>query len=241
MPLDTTTLVIRTRRPWVRRLTWGAAVVLIPLSLYLAYEFGRFDGGYDRLSVSQQRREQEVEIERLERENAQNRARVAELETGRVSQEKEREELSATVAQLQTQVQRQSQDLTFYRGIVSATAGGPPIKVQRFAVLPGSAPRRFKLQLVLIQASKPENAISGTVLMTLEGTEGGRRVTYNLSKLSADGKAQLPFSFRIAQNLDQEVVLPEGFVPGRVSIEVRPSGSSSTPLNQSFNWAVQST
>ena len=241
MPLESTTLIIRTHRPWVRRVAWGAAIVLIPLSLYIAYEFGRFDGGYDRLSVAQQRREQEVAIERLQKENAQIRARVAELETGRISQQKEREELAATVAELQSQVQRQSQDLAFYRGIVSATAGGPPIKVQRFAVLPGNAPRHYKLQLVLIQAAKPENAISGTVQVTLEGTEAGRRVTYSLAKVAPDGKAQLPFSFRLAQNIDQEVVLPEGFVPGRVSIEVRPSGRSSTPLNQSFNWTVQST
>lgn len=241
MALEGTKLVIRTRRPWLRRLVWGVALALVPVSLYLAYEFGRFDGGYDRLSVSQQRREQEVQIERLEKANAQLRASLAELQTGRVSQQQEREVLSRTLRELQEQGARQSQDLAFYRGIVSSTVGAPSIKVQRFEVLPGTAPRRFKLRMVLVQAARPETVVAGTVAMTLEGTESGRPVTYNLARLAADGRAHLPFSFRYFQDLDQEVVLPEGFVPGRVSIEVRATGRASSPLSQSFNWSVQST
>src|SRR5262245_3713982 len=233
-------LFVRPHRPWVRRAIWITIVALLPLAFYLAYEFGRFDGGYDRLMISQQRREHEVEVERLEKANAELRASLAELQTGRVSQQQEREELSKTVHDLQEQVARQSQDLTFYRGLVTTTTGAPTVKVQRFQVLPGSEPRHFKLRLVLVQ-SRPENVTAGTVAMTLEGTESGRTVTYNLGRLAADGRAQLPFSFRYFQDLDQEVVLPEGFVPGRVSIEVRASGRASAPASQSFGWSVQPT
>jgi cell division protein FtsB len=241
MPLEKTTLVIRTQRTWLRRLFLGGGLVFLAISIYLVYEFGRFDGGYDRLSVSQQRREYEVQIERLEKANAELRASLADLQTGRVSQEKEREELGRTVRELQTQLARQSQDLAFYRGIVSSTVGSPTIKVQKFQVLRGSGPRQYKVRLVLVQAARPDQVVAGTVAMTLEGTEKGRPVTYNLTRLTADGRAQVPFSFRYFQDVDQDLVLPEGFEPSRVSIEVRASGRAASPLSQSFNWSLQPT
>lgn len=241
MPPTPTTLVIRTQHPWLRRVWWGLAIALVPLGLYLTYELGRLDGGYDRLSAGQARREQEVAIERLDKANAELRGKLAELETGRVSQQQEREELARTVTDLQTQVARQAQDLQFYRGIVSQTVGAPNVKVQRFQIVTGSAARRFKLRLVLVQAARPENVVSGTVALAVEGSERGKSVTYNLPRLTSDARAQVQFSFRYFQDLDQEIVLPEGFQPARVNVEVRASGRASSPATQSFNWAVQST
>ena len=241
MPVEASPLVIRMQRPWLRRLIWIAGVALLPLSLYLMYEFGRFDGGYDRLTVGQNRRELEVEIERLQRANADLRAQVAELETGDVSHKQESAELARSVADLQAQVARQSQDLAFYRGIVGSTIGAPTIKVQRFQVQAGPSPRHHRLRLVLVQAVRPDNMVAGTVALTLQGTEGGKPMTYSLSRLTTDGRDQLPFSFRYVQDLDQEIVLPDGFQPARVSIEVRASGRSGAPFNQSFDWTVQPT
>lgn len=241
MSAEAGNLVIRAHRPWLRRFLWIAGLALLPLSFYLMYEFGRFDGGYDRLTVGQHRRELEVEIERLEKTNAELRAKVAELETGDTSHQQETAELSRNVAELQSQVARQSQDLAFYRGIVGSTIGAPGIKVQRFQVRAGTAPDHFHLRMVLVQAVRPDNIISGTVALTVQGTERGKSVTYNLSRLTSDGRDQLPFSFRYVQDLDQEVVLPGGFAPVRVSVEVRTSGRSGAPYNQSFDWTIQPT
>ncbi|HSC06155.1 MAG TPA: hypothetical protein VLD59_04965, partial [Steroidobacteraceae bacterium] len=79
MPVEAPNLVIRMQRPWLRRLIWIFGLAVLPVAFYLVYEFGRFDGGYDRLTVSQHRRELEVEIERLQKANAELRAQVAEL------------------------------------------------------------------------------------------------------------------------------------------------------------------
>ena len=50
MALETETLVIRIRRPRLRRLLWIGVLVLLPLLFFLIYEFGRKEGGYDRSS-----------------------------------------------------------------------------------------------------------------------------------------------------------------------------------------------
>jgi hypothetical protein len=239
MPAQPATLVIRTQRPWVRRALWIGALAILPIALYLTYELGRFDGGYDRSTVGQNRRELQVEIERLQKANADLRASVAELETGRVSHEQERAELARTISELQAQVGRQSQDVAFYRGLVSSTINAPNIKVQKFEVMAGAGNGKYHLHMVLVQAVKPDNIVAGTVEVTVEGTERGQPAKYGLARLTSDGRNQLSFSFRYFQDLDQEVALPDGFQPGRVNVEVKSSGRNA-PVSQSFNWNVQS-
>ncbi|HEY7379417.1 MAG TPA: DUF6776 family protein [Steroidobacteraceae bacterium] len=239
MPAQPATLVIRAQRPWVRRALWIGALAILPVAIYLTYELGRFDGGYDRSTVGQNRRELEVEIERLQKANTELRAKVAELETGRMGQEQERAELARTIAELQSQVGRQSQDVAFYRGLVNSTLNAPNIKVQKFQVMAGASNNKYRLHLVLVQAVKPDNIVTGTVEMTVEGTERGQPAKYTLARLTGDGRNQLPFSFRYFQDLDQEVALPDGFQPGRVNVEVKSSGRNA-PVSQTFNWNVQS-
>ncbi|HZF25425.1 MAG TPA: DUF6776 family protein [Steroidobacteraceae bacterium] len=239
MPAQPATLVIRARRPWVRRAIWIGALAILPVVIYLTYELGRFDGGYDSSTVSQGRRELEVEIERLQKANAELRANLAELETGRVAQQQERAELARTIGDLQAQVGRQSQDVAFYRGLVSSTLNAPNIKVQKFQVMAGASSGKYHLHLVLVQAVRPDNIVTGTVEMTVEGTERGQPAKYGLARLSSDGRNQLSFSFRYFQDLDQEVALPDGFQPGRVNVEVKSSGRNA-PVSQTFNWNEQS-
>jgi uncharacterized FlaG/YvyC family protein len=217
---------------------WITALAVLPIALYLTYELGRFDGGYDRSTVGQRRRELEVEIERLQKANTELRANVAELETGRTSQQQEREELARTIADLQAQVGRQSQDVAFYRGLVNSTLNTPTIKVQKFQVVPGEGNGKYHLRMVLVQAVRPDNVVSGTVELTVEGTERGQPAKYGLARLTGDGRSQLQFSFRYYQDLEQEVALPDGFQPGSVNVEVKSAGRN-TPLSQTFNWDAQ--
>ena len=54
-------------------------------------------------------------------------------------------------------------------------------------------------------------------------------------KTRADG--QLPFQFRYFQNLEQDVVLPAGFEPRAVNVEVR--SARQAPVRESYPWQVQ--
>ena len=51
----------------------------------------------------------------------------------------------------------------------------------------------------------------------------------------ADG--QLPFKFRYFQKFEQDVVLPEGFEPRAVNVEVR--STRLAPVRESYPWQVQ--
>src|SRR5579864_4436244 len=112
-------LVVRTHAP-TRRIVLIAAIALIGLfAAYVIYELGRYNAGYDRLAVAQERTEKEVEIERLEKTNHLLSTKLAELETIRISHAREQAEVARNIVDLEGQIQRATQELAFYRGVVT--------------------------------------------------------------------------------------------------------------------------
>ncbi len=199
----------------------------------------RFGAGYDQLFVWRKHRELQAKIEQLEKTNATLRGQLAELQTGRVSEQQERAELSRNLGELQSQLARQNRDVAFYRGIVNSSVGAPVVKIQRLLAARSTAPGHYRLRVVLIPAVRSEATVAGTLAFSIRGTERGRSVSYGLARLTTQKRDGLPFSFKYFQNVDQEVVLPEGFAPSSIDVEVRASGRSSQPLTQSFAWNVQ--
>ncbi|TLY98453.1 MAG: hypothetical protein E6K38_01620 [Gammaproteobacteria bacterium] len=61
--------IVRPARSGVRAALIVAGVLLGVFALYVVYELGRYNAGYDRQAVAQQRTELEVRIEHLERAN----------------------------------------------------------------------------------------------------------------------------------------------------------------------------
>jgi len=104
---DGPNLVIRSHSPKRRFVIAGVILVIVALAMYIVYEYGRFNAGYDRLAAAQQRTELEVEIERLNRSNRELRTHLAELDTIRIGRAREQAEVTRTISDLQEQVAKQ--------------------------------------------------------------------------------------------------------------------------------------
>lgn len=229
-------LVVRTHAP-ARRWVAGVGLALLgALALYGSYEYGRRSAGYDRLAAWQQRRESERAVERLDGANRELRLRLAELETVRVSQTRERAEVARTIGELQAQVARQEQELAFLRGIVAQDAPVAEIRIQQLRILATGDPRRYQLRLSLVQAVRQGSLVSGTVLLQVEGARGGSAAVLDLAALTGGKRRELPVGFRYFSNLELEVGLPAAFEPERVAVEVRSSRRNVPPATRTFIW-----
>jgi len=231
-------VVIRTHAPVRRLIVWGVIPLIAVFGLYVVYELGRYDAGYDRLAVAQQRTELEVQIERLEKSNRDLRTHLAELDTIRIGRAREQAEVSRTIVDLQAQVARQTQELAFYRGIV--TQGTPAVgaKIQEVRISRGARAGQFVLHLALVRSVRPDNMAAGAIDVSVEGQSNGTATTVDLSTLTAGKTRELSYSFRYFQNFDQEVALPAGLKPDHLSIEVRSSRKEIAPVTQTFPWSV---
>jgi outer membrane murein-binding lipoprotein Lpp len=224
-------------RPLVRWLVPAGAVLAAVLLAAYAYHRGQVAGGLDAAQVLIERRELTAKAERLEKQNAELNARVAELEMSRKLDREAYGQVEKTLGELQSQLSRQGDDLAFYRSIVSPADGVQGLRIQRFTVEPGSAPREYVLKVTLIQAMRHESVASGLAQVVVHGMQGDRPARYSVGDLLGRPKAQLPFSFRYFQTLEQAVTLPEGFQAFEAEVQVR-SSKLRFPMQQSFPWKV---
>ena len=231
-------VVVRPHAPARRVLTVTALTLLAAFALYVVYELGRFDAGYDRLAVSQERAEHQVNIDRLEKANRELRTRLAELDTIRVGRAREQAEVSRTIGDLQAQVARQTQELAFYRGIVAQSATTPGVKIQQLRIGTGSKPGRYLVRMNVVRSVRPEDVVTGSLAVTAEGARDDKAVALDLAALTGGRVRELPFNFRYFQNFEQEIAIPAGFVPERLTIEVRSGKKGISPVTQTFPWAV---
>jgi len=223
------------RSPLVGWLVLGGAVFVVALLIGIAYNRGQASAGLQAAQVALERRELTAKADRLERQNARLNARVAELEMARKLDREAYGQVEKTLGELQSQLSRQTDDLAFYKSIVSPADGVQGLRIQRFEVLPGAEPREYQLKLTLIQSMRHESVAAGLAQIVVHGMQGDRPARFSVGELLGRPKAQLPFSFRYFQTIEQAVTLPEGFQAFEVEVQVR-SSKLRSPVQQSFPW-----
>ena len=232
-------LVVRTYAP-ARRIILLAVIVLLGLAaLYLMFELGRQQAGFDGIQAAQEQARLEDQIAELQSSAHELRVQVDAAEATQVAQVRERSELARTIGELQAGLGRAQQDLEFYRGIANPQAGAKPqpVRVQQFQVLTvNAAARDYALRFALNRPTRPEESSAGVLSVTIDGERAGASASVDLAALTAGKTRELPYSFRYFTSIEQPVSLPADFKPERVTIEIRPARKSVAPYRQTFVW-----
>jgi hypothetical protein len=238
---DGTPQVVRARAPALRMTLITAALLIGLFAVYVVYEFGRYNAGYDRQAVAQQRTELEVKIEHLEKDNREMRTQLAELDTFRVGRAREQAELAKSMGELQAQVAQQSQELAFYRGVVAQGAASIGIKIEQVRISATSHPGVFSVHLSLLRSGRADTDALGSLLLGLDGAANGEARSLDFAALTGGRTHELHYNFRYFQDFDQELTVPTTFKPEQLVMELHASKKDVPPLSQSFLWTVEST
>jgi hypothetical protein len=232
--------VVHARTPALRTALLIAALLVALFALYVVYELGRYNAGYDRQAVAQQRTEFEVRIEQLEKENREMRTQMAELDTFRVGRAQEQAEVARAMGELQAQVARESQELAFYRGVVAQGATSIGLKIEQLRITAGTAPYTYLVHFSLMRSGRADAEAAGTLTLSLDGTAGTEAKSLDFYVLSDGRTRELRYAFRYFQDFDQEIAVPPSFKPEQLQIEVRSGRKDVAALSQSFLWTVES-
>jgi hypothetical protein len=232
-------LVVRTYAPARRWVIVAILLLLAGLALYVAFELGRYKAGFDAMQAASERDALQLQIAQLQQTARQTRVQLAAAEEARIAEVRERSEVARTIGELQAQVERQQQDVEFYRGLVAQPGQKDSvlIGVQQFRIAPLPGNQAFALRFSLNRLLRPGEAVNGVLGITVDGTHDGNPASADLAALSG-GKNELPFNVRYTTTIDQEVILPPDFKPERVTIELRPDRKGITPYRQTFVWTV---
>lgn len=222
---------------WRRPVVKITLVVAAALVLYLAFETGRNTAGYSVLAAMHEHEILRSEIALLKRDNRALQARVVELQTINVGHAHAEQVVTRTIAQLQAQIARQSEKLAFYRGVVAQGAPPAGLRVGEVLVSPGKRPLHYHVDISLLRTGRPDGEVSGTVSLTAEGRGPGQTTVGNQAMI---GKPDLRYQFRYYQEFKEDLVLPPGFTPERLTVTVRSSRPSVAPLVQPYPWSAVS-
>jgi hypothetical protein len=230
---------VRRHAPWRRSLLVGAAVAVALAAIWFAFEWGRSRAGFDGAAARAQRAELTDQVDSLQRELRAMRLKLAMYETERGGHARERAELARSIGELQAEVAKLTSELGFYRGVVGNRGPGEVIRIQQFRVSRAAQPGSYLLRLVLARPLQPEDAISGKVRITFEGTRGGAESNLDLAAVADVPGGELSFNYRYVQELEQAVRLPEGFTPARTTVELQPARKGVNPVRETFLWRVE--
>jgi cell division protein FtsB len=214
-------------------------VALVLVSAYLIFEFGRIKAGYDIVEAGTTSQAYEDHIDGLDKEIVDLKQEIALLETNREVDRESYRQVEESLSTLQAKIQEQRDAIAFYRGIVSPSDGNSGLRVQDLKLSRGNEEREFNVRLVLVQALTHDRKVSGDVNIVVTGSQNGVDTTYALEQLIPEQADKAwPFSFRYFQDFNRQLVLPDGFTPERITVEVRSRTRSISSIEESFAWAT---
>ncbi len=217
---------------------WAAVAGLALVSVYLVFELGRIQAGYNLVDAATERSDFRSEISALNLEIERLNEQISILETHREIDATAYNEVEASLTELQAKIQEQRDAIAFYRGIVSPADGASGLRVQDLKLAAGRSEREFSVRLVLVQAMQHDRRVSGDVILAVTGEQDGTEKTYTYADLRPrDAEEKWAFSFRYFQDFERDLVLPDGFTPLTVNIEVRSRTRSIGSIEESYAWA----
>jgi hypothetical protein len=231
-------LVVRPHSPKRLATLWTLGVLLVGTILYSAFELGRYDAGFRvvdsvRGALSASRR-----IRSLESENENQRRQLEAAETARRVDREGYAQVERSLGDMQSQIARLNQDLSFYRGLVQPESL-IHVKVQQMQIVPDGPPGQYHLKFVLMQTGKPDKEVVGNAAVTLDGLLGGKPLSLSYAQVSPNRRVSLAYSFKYFQEYNEPVELPKGFEPTRVGVEIHSGRDANHSFRQAFVWKAQ--
>jgi len=222
------------RRAWLlAAMAFGVALVL-----YATFELGRYEAGFRVVDSVRGALAASDRIRGLEAENSRLRTELAAADVARRVDREGYKQVNRSLGDMQSQIARLNQDLSFYRGLVQPDSS-VHVKVQQMQIVPESSAGTYRLKFVLMQTGKPEKEVTGSVSLVLDGLLDGKPVTLTYAELSPNHHLSLAYSFRYFEDYDEIVQLPAHFEPTRVGVEIHAGRDAAHSFRQAFVWKAQ--
>jgi hypothetical protein len=232
-------LVVRSHTPRRRAVLIGVAVLALGV-LYAAFELGRYDAGFRVVDSVRGALSASARIRNLEKENAKQRSQLEAAEVARRVDQEGYKQVNKNLGDMQSQIARLNQDLSFYRGLVQPDSV-IHVRVQQMQIVPETVPGQYRLKFVLMQTGKPDSVVAGSAAITIDGLLRGKPSSFSFAQVTPNRRISLAYSFRYFQDYDEPIQLPLGFEPTRVGVEIHSSKDRdlSHSFRQAFVWKVQ--
>jgi hypothetical protein len=231
-------LKVKHHNPWKTRIFILLGLLAIGVGGWSLFDYGRYKAGYDSAEADLEQLRLVAMVDELAGEIDYLREQKAQLERASQIERKAYNELDTNLKVLQGEILELKEELAFYRGIVSPRDASRGLRLQRFSLEPNGL-RSYRYTVVLTQVLKNDRLVRGRVKLYVEGVQNNETKTLDLSALSENSVKELSYRFKYFQNLEGDLVLPNGFRPIRATAQILPSGRQQDMIEKTIDWPTE--
>lgn len=228
-------LIIKQYQPvrfWALR---TAYVLVLCVAGWGLYSVGQNSAGFNNTELAGVVEKLKEYIGSLEEQKQKLLEQVAVVERNRQVEQQAFSDVDSSLKGLQEEILELKQEVAFYRGIVAPRESEGGLNIQSFRIERSGEDRSFRFKLVLTQVAKSDSAVKGRVRIELAGVKEGKALNLPLSDISSGVVPNLDLRFKYFQTIEGNMVLPAGFAPTNVIIEIIPTGGRSG-FSKNFAW-----
>ena len=219
----------------------NAALTIVLLIVFVGigygmYFYGHNSSGFDYEILKTAHDKMQEQLYEIDQENTVLREEKAVLEQSAQIDKKAYNDVNGSIKRLQKEILELKEQVAFYRGIVSPTQTAAGLNITSFKLNKLGADSGYHFKLVLTQVKQNNRIIRGKASILIDGLHEGEPKQINVSKLMGNSKPDLNLRFKYFQTIEGDMVLPEGFIPSSVSVDLKPSGRGQNSISQTFNW-----
>lgn len=206
------------------------------ICLFCGYRVGNFYHSYQVQTITAQ----EQRLAKLYQEQQQQVSRIntleVELEVERLASERSMALLKETEAE-HFEIKK---ELAFYQKVMAPEKQVGGLVVDSAKVFSTASDNRYRFQVALVQQQVKKRYAKGYIQVAIKGSLANKPKQYSLGDVSQLSRKELSFSFKYFQIVEGEFVLPQGFEPESIAIEVvLPKGKwqKYQKYDRGYQWA----
>lgn len=233
---DARQLVVKAYRPWRKWLTLAVLVIGVPVLAWALFDYGRHRAGYDSGEAGRRLAEAQATATELRELNETLRQRLVTMEQARRIDKQAYAEINADLVALQEEVLELKEEVAFYRGIVSPEQAAEGVRVQSLRLAASGTARAYSYKLILTQMDKAAKPVKGSAKIVVQGLKDQAPAEFSLGELAGQAGGSYKFQFKYFDKSEGDIILPEGFVPTRVVVEVLTDVPRRSRAERSYAW-----
>lgn len=230
-------LIIKSHHPWRHRAKLMALFLVLLLVAWGVFEYGFLRAGYDNSSLHEERAVLSEQLDQEQQLTQGLRAQVAILERAAQVDKQAYGSVEVSQKQAQDEMLELKEEVAFYRGIVAPMETASGLSIPSFQVTEIGEAGIYRFKLVFTQMKSNQRLVKGYAKVVFEGVKNGVQVQLSLKEVSGGALGKIKLRFKYFQNNEGEIVLPKGFLPSRVRVELVPTGKGMIRLKKTFDWS----
>ncbi|RLA20009.1 MAG: hypothetical protein DRQ61_01685 [Gammaproteobacteria bacterium] len=140
------------------------------------------------------------------------------------------------LAEMQSTQKELEEKLAFYQRIMAPEKANEALYIQSFRLISMPEANRHKFVLTLSQGVGKKRATKGSFSISVSGQLAGEEKKLQLKDLNEEQKNSLPFNFRYFQTITRNLILPDGFVPQSLVVNIKPSRKGDETVEKEWDW-----